>query len=128
MRDCFVCMPLIDELREIYSHAILPEIKDAPGGPWQCSTAKELGNPGMVGEKVAHHLLNADLVIAVIYDSREKNSMSPNVMYELGVAHSFRKPTILVAEELPFDIHDVETIQLDFSRYKDENRAPRIPL
>jgi hypothetical protein len=77
----------------------------------------------MVTEKVAKTMLNSDLVIAVIHDPREKNSINPNVMYELGIAHSFRKPTIIVADSadgLPFDIHDVETIQLEFARFKED--------
>jgi len=127
MKTCFVCMPLIEEFRDIYSNAVLPEVKDSPGDQWQCIKADDSQRPGMVTEKVANHLLNADLVIAIVHDPRERNCINPNVMYELGVAHSFRKPTIIVADStdgLPFDIHDAETIQLDFSRFKDKGKRP----
>ncbi len=122
MRNCFVCMPLIEDLWPVYYSAILKEV-EALGGQCTCTKADDSRRPGMVTEKVAKTMLNADLVIAVIHDPREKNSINPNVMYELGIAHSFRKPTIIVADStdgLPFDIHDVETIQLEFARFRDE--------
>jgi len=125
MRNCFVCMPLIDELRAIYSDAILPEVKDAMGGPWQCAKADDQRLPGMVTEKIVRYMLNADLVIAVVSDPRGGNTINPNVMYELGIAHSFRKPALVVADVdhgLPFDLHAVETIQLDFAKYRDEKQ------
>jgi len=117
MKNCFVCMPLIEELRPVFDEAILPEVKEAFGGNCECTKADDVRLPGMVTEKVVHALLNADFVIAVIADTRDENAVNPNVMYELGIAHSFRKPTLLVADEkLPFDLTAVEAIQLDFSR------------
>jgi hypothetical protein len=122
MRKCFVCMPLIEEFRPLYDQAILPEVRDALGAGWECAKADDDRLPGMVTERVVCALLNADLVIAVTADPRPANSINPNVMYELGVAHSFRKPTLLVADsasELPFDLRAVETILADFSRYQE---------
>jgi hypothetical protein len=127
MKNCFVCMPLIDELRAVYFDAILPEVKDAFGSLSQCNKADDLRLPGMITEKIVHALLNADLIIAVLADPREGNTINPNVMYELGIAHSFRRPTLLVADsmiELPFDLRSVEAIQLDFSRFHDGGQRP----
>jgi hypothetical protein len=124
-------MPLIDDLRAIYYDAILPEVKDAFGNQCQCSKADDQRRPGMVTEKIVHSLLNADLIIAVVADPREGNSINPNVMYELGIAHSFRKPALLVADSsngLPFDLRAVETIQLEFSRFRDESQRPAFLL
>ena len=117
MKKCFVCMPLIDELHDVFT-AVKKTIHDFMGGQWECVKADDTRRPGMVDEKIAHELLNADLVIAVIADPRTTNPINPNVMYELGIAHSFRKSTIVVADskaKLPFDIQSVETIQIDFS-------------
>ena len=127
MKNCFVCMPLIDDLKAVYFDAILPEVKEAFGALCQCSKADDQRKPGMITEKVVEYLLNADLVIAVLADPRERNSINPNVMYELGIAHSFRKPTLLVADTtngLPFDLLSVEAIQVDFSRFRDEDQRP----
>ncbi|HTG35664.1 MAG TPA: hypothetical protein VLB76_22305 [Thermoanaerobaculia bacterium] len=126
MKNCFVCMPLIDDLRAVYYDAIFPEVRDAFGSQCQCAKADDQRRPGMVTEKIVHSLLNADLVIAVVADPREGNFINPNVMYEVGIAHSFRKPTLLVADNsngLPFDLRAVETIQLDFSRFYDESQS-----
>lgn len=117
MKSCFVCMPLIEETLCIYN-AIKEELEATLGRQWKCEKADDTRRPGMIEEKVVHLLLNADLVIAVIADPRDGILINPNVMYELGIAHSFRKPAIVVADsrhKLPFDIGSVETIQLDFS-------------
>jgi hypothetical protein len=117
MKKCFVCMPLIAETQDLFS-AIARKVIDSLGGQWTCVKANDTRRPGMIDEKVVFDLLNADLVIAVIADPREANPINPNVMYELGIAHSFRKHTIVIADiknKLPFDIQSVETIQVDFS-------------
>lgn len=127
MRNCFVLMPLIKELRAVYDEAIFPVIQEAFDGTYQCGKADDQRRPGMVTEKIVHSLLNADFVIAVTADPRESNHINPNVMYELGIAHSFRKPTIIVAdctESMPFDLRAVEAIQLDFARFRSEEQRP----
>ena len=118
MRKCFVCMPLIDETKDIFA-AIKATILDSLEGHWECVKANDASSPGVVDEKIVHEMLNADLVIAVIADPRHANPINPNVMYELGVAHSFRKSTIVIADsriKLPFDIQSVESVQVDFSK------------
>lgn len=124
MKNCFVLMPLIDELREVFD-AISKELKNAFGDQCHCGKANDVRRPGMVTEKIVHEVLNTDLVIAVTADPRHAHYPNANVMYELGIAHSFRKPTILVADNnsaLPFDLRAVETIQLDFTCLNEESR------
>lgn len=123
MKNCFVCMPLFDGFRPVFSDAIFPEVREAFGSTCECVKADDIREAGMVTEKVVHSLLNADFIIAVLADTRDGNSINPNVMYELGIAHSFRKPTLVIADsKLPFDINAVEAIQLDFSRLLDESQ------
>jgi hypothetical protein len=127
MKACFVLMPLIKEMRPVYDDAIFPIIQDTFDGQCQCSKADDERRPGMVTEKVVLSLLNADFVIAVTADPREANAINPNVMYELGIAHSFRKPTIVISDctdAMPFDLRAVETIQLDFSRFRSAEQRP----
>jgi hypothetical protein len=72
----------------------------------------------MAMDKVISSVLNSDLIIAVVADPREGNAINPNVMYELGLAHSFRKPTVIVSDvnsDLPFNIRPLEVVQVDFS-------------
>ena len=127
MRACFVLMPLIKEMRAVYDDAIFPIIQDTFEGQCQCSKADDERRPGMVTEKVVLSLLNADFIIAVTADPREANAINPNVMYELGIAHSFRKPTIVISDctdAMPFDLRAVETIQLDFSHFRSAEQRP----
>lgn len=128
MKSCFVLMPLIKELKAIYDEAIYPTIQEVFDGSCQCAKADDERKPGMVTEKIVHALLNADFVIAVTADPRAENCINPNVMYELGIAHSFRKPTIVVADctdSIPFDLRAMETIQIDFARFRNEvQRGP----
>jgi hypothetical protein len=122
MKSCFVVMPLTPEYKELYD-AITPEVKMAFGEQSHCHKADEERHPGMVTEKIVESILNADFVIAVTPDPRYANLPNPNVMYELGVAHSFRKPALLIADGkdgLPFDLRAVETIELDFSQFQEE--------
>jgi hypothetical protein len=127
MKACFVLMPLIKEMHPVYDDAIFPVIQDIFDGQCQCSKADDERRPGMVTEKVVLSLLNADFVIAVTADPRDGNVINPNVMYELGIAHSFRKPTIVISDctdAMPFDLRAVETIQMDFSRFKSAEQRP----
>jgi hypothetical protein len=124
MKSCFVCMPLIEDFRPVFFEAIFPEVRDAFGNLCECIKADDVRLPGMITEKVVHSLLNADFVIAIIADTRDGNLINPNVMYELGIAHSFRKPTLVISDaRLPFDINAVEAIQLDFSRLRSDRPA-----
>ena len=56
------------------------------------------------------HLLHDDLCIAVL------TGYNPNVFYELAIAHSARRPVIMMVEkgkELPFDIQDLRCVPYD---------------
>ena len=61
-------------------------------------------------------LQRSDIIIAEVTDS------NPNVMYELGFAHSLRKLTILLAESsfersLPFDLHGFDILAYDLGNF-----------
>jgi len=127
MKACFVLMPLIKELSAIYDDAIFPAVQDTFEGQCQCGKADDERRPGMVTEKIVLSMLNADFIIAVTADPRDANAINPNVMYELGIAHSFRKPTIVISDctdAMPFDLRAVETIQLDFSHFRSAEQRP----
>ena len=70
---------------------------------------------GSINKEIILELYQADLVIANL------KTLNPNVMYELGISHSFEKPTITIMEEdgerLPFDIIDQRTIFYEDSCY-----------
>lgn len=57
---------------------------------------------GRITDKIVHHLLYSAVIVA---DTTGRN---PNVFYEVGVAHAFRRPIVLIVDDpksIPFDIH-----------------------
>lgn len=117
MKRCFISMPLVEQLLDVYG-VIEKEVRDILGAQWKCSRADDTRSPGLSMDRIVSALLNTDLVIAVVADPREGNTINPNVMYELGIAHSFRKSSVIVADvnsDLPFNIRPLEVAQVDFS-------------
>ncbi len=60
-----------------------------------------------ISERVVGNIFNKPIVVADISD------LNPNVMFELGLRISSKKPTIIVCctgSEIPFDIHDFNII------------------
>lgn len=95
----FVIMPFAPRLAPIYS-----AIQQACSIAGITSVrADEVLGPGPIVNQIFDNLADADLAIAEVTDR------NPNVYYEVGVAHSLGKPTILLARrdsisDLPFDI------------------------
>lgn len=101
-RKCFVIMPFQGRYDDLYAHVI-------EAGVNACGDLSvridRLGMPGDVIEQIRRGLRACDYAIAVI------DEMKPNVLYELGVAHAWDKPVILLnrrdalnASAVPFDI------------------------
>ena len=66
-------------------------------------------SPGAITPKMLSELLDARLVLA------DLTGRNPNVFYELGVAHSFTRPLISIADStksLPFDTKDERVIEI----------------
>lgn len=70
----------------------------------------QLCAPGLVMPQVVQNLLDASLIMAYVAAN------NPNVFYELAIAHTLRKPVIMMAEPhepLPFDIAGARVIELN---------------
>jgi hypothetical protein len=103
-KRCFVIGPMADmaRLHRLAKQIILPIL--APEG--YTVTTPEEGEIGSIMHQVLLNLEQADLLVADISNN------NPNVMYELGVYHSFGKPYIVVKDaaididtsKTPFDI------------------------
>jgi hypothetical protein len=82
--------------------------------------------PGSIMRQVVEWISQCSVVVA------DLTGFNPNVMYELALAHSFRKPTVLIQrtasnDRLPFDVVQERIIQFDPSLTVDRERA-RIEL
>ena len=93
IKSCFIIGPMKDMPRLIAfrDHIIKPILE--PLG-FHVNTP-ESGDIGNVMRQVLLRLEQADILIADITGN------NPNVMYELGVYHSFGKPYIIIKEDLP---------------------------
>lgn len=107
VKTCFVIMPFSDENDRLYYKFIKNTVEELG---IECRRGDEIKHPGIVTDKIVKGIIDSDLIIAEVTDS------NPNVFYELGVSHSFRKPTIVLAKKngdqdgLPFDIRSFEVI------------------
>lgn len=106
-RKCFVMMPFSDDYLPLYENAIKPAILKHGFQPVRADHLNLVGN---AVEILRAAISSCDCAVAVITRN------NPNVMYELGFAHSQGKPAILVCEsqrlesqqfeDLPFDLRN----------------------
>jgi hypothetical protein len=101
---CFVLMPF----REIWSEEIYKSIRSIIESlGFQCLRADNLNGPIII-EDIWTKINQAGFIIA---DVTGKN---PNVMYEVGIAHTVGRPTILLTQEIkeiPFDFTHLRHIE-----------------
>ncbi len=124
-KKVFVISPIGDDRSDIRNHAdtllhyvIKPAVQKLPNP--MLKRADEESRPGLISRQIMIDLNEADLIIAVL------TSLNPNVMYELGLAHSLNKPTIhlmLKGERLPFDNQDYSTIFYSLACPSDHEEA-----
>ncbi|MGZ5445108.1 MAG: hypothetical protein ACXW5U_24980 [Thermoanaerobaculia bacterium] len=92
----FVLMPFAPEFDATFCDLIMPALTG-----YEVSRADTRLDERGVLEKIITGIRDAALIVADVSNS------NPNVMYELGVAHTMGKPTIMIAQSaanLPFDI------------------------
>jgi hypothetical protein len=91
---------------EIYKYIVMPAVESVGLKSYRSDLDY---SPGAITPRFLSELLAARVVIA---DLTGKN---PNVFYELGIAHSFGRPLISLADSaklLPFDAKDERIIEL----------------
>lgn len=111
---CFVLMPFADQYRSLFDNVIVPAVKEVH---LACKRA-DSDLPGSIMKEIICGIFEAKVVITVL------DSLNPNVMYELAVAHALGRPTIAVIQEaitIPFDI-----VAYRVSKYKDEENLRKI--
>jgi hypothetical protein len=94
----FVAMQFSEPYNEVYRDAVEPLVKEIGFEPLRID---DVYGPGIIVNDIINNLSESTIVLAEI---SEKNA---NVYYELGLAHAFGKPTLLMATKgtsLPFDV------------------------
>ncbi len=103
----FVLMPFDAEFDDVYQSFIAEILSDVG---YEVQRADDLVSHQNILKDVLEGITSADLVVADLSGS------NPNVYYELGLAHAFERPTVLLTrdlEELPFDLRPYRVIPYD---------------
>ena len=100
----FVAMPFDVRLQAVYQRVVKPVLE---GHGFQCIRADELLATGVIMQQIRALIERATIVFCdLTFDN-------PNVFYELGVAHTLNKPTILISQSpanIPFDVRHLRVL------------------
>jgi hypothetical protein len=99
----FVLMPFREEFEGTYK--VIRQAASRAG--FNVRRADEMTSPGRIMDQILVAIQTAGLVLADITGS------NPNVLYEVGIAHTLRKETVLISQsshDIPFDIAMVRTL------------------
>ncbi len=114
VKDCFVIMPF--STTKSYTEEVWTEVFESFFKPaWiafnvECYRTKV--PRGSITKDIIEKLYSASVVLADLTDS------NPNVMYELGVRHTFKKPSVMVktkGSEIPFDVNDYNVFEYEYT-------------
>lgn len=96
--QAFVLTPFDPEFSSIYEDLIKPALEDAG---YDVARADSFLDQQNILRDIIRGIATAHLIVA------DLTTLNPNVLYELGLCHGLRIPTILLAqsmEEVPFDL------------------------
>ena len=107
MSECFVISPFGEPFDEYYREIYQPAIARAG---LQALRADEIFTPGVFMRDVVEKISSSSVVLA------ELTGRNANVFYELGLAHAFGKPVVLLAQQpddVPADLRAIRWIRYD---------------
>lgn len=123
--NAFVIMPFSPDFNEIYNLFIASTLSEVG---YNVFRADDIVSQRNILEDIISSIYESDLIVADLTGS------NPNVYYELGIAHTFGKPVILLSQsvsDLPFDLRSYRVIQYNthFSAIADaKNRLKEFAL
>lgn len=98
----FVITPFTEEHLELYN-TLKNEFKDL----YEFVNAGDTGNVQNILKDIIQPIYDADIILA------DLTGLNSNVMYELGIAHTMNKKTIMITQDdldgLPFDLKQYRT-------------------
>ncbi|MEL7571217.1 MAG: hypothetical protein AAGU14_11750 [Eubacteriaceae bacterium] len=100
----FVIMPFANEFLELYE-----VLKKEFETQYNFSNAGGEGNQQNILKDIIQPIYEADIIIA------DLTGLNANVMYELGLAHSFNKKTIIITQD------DLSNLPFDLKQYRAKN-------
>ena len=115
MLSAFVIMPFDEELESVYTQFIKPVLEEEG---FDVERADDIESQQNILKDILNKIRRSDLIIADLTD------LNPNVFYELGLAHAFRKPVLLLTQtigDVPFDLKSYRLLEYSthFAKIKD---------
>ena len=104
-QSVFVLMPLDGEFDLVYKHFLKPVLEESG---FDVDQAADIQSQQNILRDIIRGIKESDLILA------DLTNANPNVFYELGIAHAFRKPVVLVTqdiEDVPFDLKSYRLIE-----------------
>jgi len=111
----FVLMPFDPEFKAIYEDLIRPALEEVG---YDVKRADSFLDQQNILRDIVRGIASADLILA------DLTSLSPNVLYELGLCHGLQIPTILLAQsmdDVPFDLRSYR-IQIYSVRFDEAHK------
>ena len=105
----FVIMPFNEKYRALYENFIKKLLNDAG---LETKRADEIFGNRPIIQDILENIQKSRLIVAFVTE------MNPNVLYEIGVAHTLNKDVIILTADvnkLPFDIKHLRCIQYEDS-------------
>jgi len=114
LKDCFVIMPFSssqthteEEWTEIFEHFF-----KSAWNSFDIDCYRTRVPRGSITKDIIEKLFVASIVFADLTD------LNPNVMYELGVRHTFKKPSVMVkakGTQIPFDVSVYNVFEYEYT-------------
>ena len=104
-KSVFVLMPFDEDFDSVYEHLLKPVLEDAG---LDVLRADDIQSQQSILKDIIKNINESDLILADLTDA------NPNVFYELGIAHAFGKPVVLVTqsiEDVPFDLKPYRLVE-----------------
>jgi hypothetical protein len=118
-KSCFVIMPISDmegydagHFTRVYQDLIKPAAQSANYDVYRADDEKRCN---FIMVDILRNLLDADMVIC------DLSGHNPNVLYELGIRHSFNKPVVLIRDDETPRLFDTDGFR--YARYSQSLRA-----
>jgi hypothetical protein len=112
----FVLMPFDENFDNIFWFGIRGAVEEAG---LYCKRAEEIYFTGNVLDTINDEIRKADVIVA------EMTGRNPNVFYEVGIAHTVNKPTILLvqnSDDIPFDLRTQNHLVYNPNKIRDLQR------
>jgi SIR2-like protein len=101
---CFVMMPFREDTDALYRNLIKPAVERHG---LTALRADEMATLGSITEQIRVAIQQSRLCVADV------SGRNPNVLYEVGIAHTLGKPTVLLTQDIsdvPFDLRPIRHI------------------